>query len=138
MKPKILCIATSGLGENIFVTLGLEELSKSYEVHFAIPKAAAIFFKNYTFISKIIELPINPFNVADEKSVELVRECIDECEYVYYTSRAPHMVEKFRGLKIPCLEHLPEDKIKKSAGENIVTRFGGDISKISAKYNECS
>lgn len=138
MKPKILCIATSGLGENIFMTLGLEELAKNYEVHFAIPKAGAIFFKNYDFISKLIEIPVNPFNVPDEESVEIVRQCIQESEYTYYTSRAPHMIEKFRGLSIPCLEHLPEDKIKRSVGENIITRFGGSVEGKHIKYKPAS
>lgn len=131
---KMLYIASQGLGENIFAAPAMEFLSGFYELHFVIQKSKAIFFKQYRFITKIVEVSDSFLGKSGEAQCLELRTVIDIKNYAAYYSHNSNVINKLQGLGIPAREHAKENILKLSCAEQYLLRAGGDPSRTDCRY----
>lgn len=134
MPNNLLYIASSGLGENIFATHAMEFLAQTYEVHLVVRESFALFFKNYTFIGKVIEVPNNFPNLSAEAQCGLLVSIINTNDYVKYHSHNLHVMDKIVELGISRLAYFPERPKKLSCAEQYLLRAGGEPELLDARY----
>ena len=75
MKDNLLIVGHGALGENIFESVAMDYLSKSYNIIFVCRERYRLFFESWEFISKFVWVP-ESFNYSKEESSEAV------CDFV--------------------------------------------------------
>lgn len=134
MKPRLLYLASSGLGENIFATHALEFLAETYEIHFVVREDRALFFKNYEFITQVIGVTNNFSSLDSVECCNYLRQLIDVKDYSCYYSHNLYVMDKIKDLGIERRAHASEKPKKLSSAEQYLLRVGGNPDLIDSRY----
>lgn len=126
MKESLLYIASPGLGENIAATPAMDYLSNKFDIILAINKSYEFFFKNYSFLTRLVLIHNNSL---------FLEELIDKNdgkEYSWQTSHLDKMLNVFN-LNIPRLIKSTFYGLPLSSGEDTLKSFGCDITQFNVK-----